>query len=170
MSKNYVKNINLGNKSLEFIDNRLLDDAYRGDISSQHNRYTMEKMFQILKLLDHYAPNKERMIIRTADISKRPQNTPEEETYARFCNDAKRDAGIGTQDAMRKNLFVDLHRMGLITRFDKNEVPTNPFSKQTVKYVSLSDSGLKFINSRTILDRYFIFSKKKESINYWVVL
>ncbi len=154
-----VSNINLGNKSLEFIDSRLLDDKYRGSWSSQHNRYTMDKISIILSLFNKYSPNKELMIIRTADISKRPNNTEEERTYSEFCNEAKAQAGIGTQDAMRKNLFVDLHRMGLIERYDKNKVPTNPLSAQSVKYVSLTDQGLKLINAPTVLDKYFIFSK-----------
>jgi hypothetical protein len=154
-----ISNINLGNKSLEFIDSRLLDDKYRGSWSSQHNRYTMDKISIILSLFNKYSPNKELMIIRTADISKRPNNTEEERTYSEFCNEAKAQAGIGTQDAMRKNLFVDLHRMGLIERYDKNKVPTNPLLAQSVKYVSLTDQGLKLINAPTVLDKYFIFSK-----------
>ncbi len=97
-----ISNINLGNKSLEFIDFRLLDDKYRGSWSSQHNRYTMDKIAIILSLFNKYSPNKELMIIRTADISKRPNNTEEERTYSEFCNEAKAMAGIGTQDAMRK--------------------------------------------------------------------
>lgn len=156
---NIVSNINHGNKSLEFIDSRILDDKYRGSWSSQHNRYTMEKIVTILTLFNKYAQNKGLMVIRTADISKRPNNTAEEQTYAQFCNEAKAQAGIGTQDAMRKNLFVDLHRMGLIERYDKNKVPTDPLSKQSVKYVSLTDQGLKLIEAKTLLDKFFIFSK-----------
>ena len=154
-----LSNISSGNNSLEFIDSRILDDKYRGSWSSQHNRYTMEKIVTILTLFNKYAPSKDLMVIRTADISKRPNNTPEEQTYAQFCNEAKAQAGIGTQDAMRKNLFVDLHRMGLIERYDNNKVPTDPLSKQSVKYVSLTDQGLKLIESKTLLDKFFIFSK-----------
>lgn len=154
-----VSNISSGNKSLEFVDFRLLDDKYRGSWSSQHNRYTMDKITTILSLFNKYAPNKELMAIRTADISKRPINTSEEKTYAEFCNEAKAQAGIGTQDAMRKNLFVDLHRMGLIERYDKNKISTDPFSKASVKYVSLTDQGMKLVTANTVLDRYFIFSK-----------
>lgn len=154
-----VSSINSGNKALEFIDHRLLDNKYRGSRSSQHNRYTMDRMSIIVTLFNKYAPNKGLMIIRTADISKRPTNTDEEQTYAKFCNEAKSQAGIGTQDAMRKNIFVDLHRMGLIERYNKNKAPTNPVSKQNVKYASLTDQGLKLINAETLLDKYFIFSK-----------
>ncbi len=60
---------------------------------------------------------------------------------------------------MRKNLFVDIHRMGLIVRYDKNNIPIDPFSSQSIKYVSISKQGLKLIKAKNILDQYFIFSK-----------
>lgn len=154
-----VSNINPGNKALEFIDARIRDEKYRGPRSSQHNRYVMSQIVEILTLLDRYAPDKSLMAIRTTDISKRPENTPEEFTYAQFCNEAKEKAGIGTQDAMRKNLFVDLHRMGLIARFDIEQIETDPFSKHGVKNVAITDQGLKLIKAKNILDQYFIFSK-----------
>ncbi len=65
---------------------------------------------------------------------------------------------------MRKNLFVDLHRMGLIERYNKHKEPTDPFSRQNVKYVSLSNQGLKLIKAKNILDKYFIFSKGIDSL------
>lgn len=159
-----VTDINPGNDALEFIDSRISDKQYRGSWSSQHNRYTMYQIVEILLLFNEYAPNKSLMTIRTTDISKRPNNTPEERTYAQFCNKAKDKAGIGTQDAMRKNLFVDLHRMGLIERYDKEKNPTNPFSRPRVKYVSLTDQSLKLIKGKTLLDKYFIFSKSVDKL------
>ncbi|KKS52802.1 MAG: Type-2 restriction enzyme MboII [Parcubacteria group bacterium GW2011_GWA2_42_28] len=166
-----ISNINQGNKALEFVESRIKDEKYRGSRSSQHNRYIMQQVVDILRLFDQYAPNQKLMPIRTTDISKRPQNTAEEATYAQFCNDAKEKTkgitskkGIGTQDAMRKNLFPDLHRMGLIVRYGKDKRSTDPFAKQSVKYVSISDQGLKLINAKTILDKYFIFSKAIDSL------
>jgi hypothetical protein len=156
---NVVSNINSGNNALRFIDKRLLDDKYRGSWSSQHNRYTMAQIVIILKLLARYASRFKLMAIRHTDLSKRPQNTPEEKTYAIFCNEAKVKAGIGTQDAMRKNLFVDLHRMGLIERYDKNRKCVDPFSRRSIYYVSLTKQGWRLIKGKTLLDRYFIFSK-----------
>ena len=159
-----INNINSGNKALEFIDSRTRNEKYRGSPSSEHNRYVMTQIIDILILLDKYAPNQNLMTIRTTDISKRPENYSEEFLYAQFCNEAKQKAGIGTQDAMRKNLFVDLHRMGLIERYDKKKEPTDSFSRQNVKYVSISNQGLKLIKAKTILDKYFIFSKGIDSL------
>jgi len=119
----------------------------------------MNQLIDILKLLDKYTQNQELMTIRTNDISKRPQNTPEEFEYSQFCNEAKQKTGIGTQDAMRKNIFVDMHRMGFINRYDKDKQTISPFSRQSVKYVSLSNQGLKLIKTENPLDKFFIFSK-----------
>ncbi len=154
-----IIDISPGNKSLYFIRKRIKDDKYRGEISSQHNRYTMNQIVEILNLLNKYMPNKNLMTIRTTDISKRPKNSPEEFIYAKFCNEAKKNAGIGTQDAMRKNLFVDIHRMGLINRYDKDKNKIDPFYRKSVKYVSITKQGLKLINAKKLTDQYFIFSK-----------
>ncbi len=156
--------INQGNKSLEFITRRIADDKYRGLHFSQHNRYDSTRIVGILKLLDQFAPSLSLMAIRTADLSKRPENTPDEAVYARFCDAAKELSGIGTQDAMRKNLFVDLHRMGLINRFDKNKKPLDPFARSSVKYVALSELGHKLITAQTILDQEFVFSKAIDTL------
>jgi hypothetical protein len=151
--------ISPGNTALEFLDKRIADDNYRGDESSQHNRYTKEKVIAILKLLDKYAPNGTLLTIRNTDISKRPANTLEEADYARFCIEAKTVTEIGTQDAMRKNLFVDFHRMGFINRYNRNGKRVEPFTHSNIRYVSLSKQGLKLINATDLEEQFFIFSK-----------
>lgn len=159
-----TEQISYGNKALQFIDKRIADDRYRGNKSSQHNRYTMEKIHTILTLLNDYAPAKSLMRIRDTDISKRPENTPEEYTYAEFCEQAKVKCGIGTQDAMRKNLFVDLHRMGFIERYNDDRIATDPYAGSSIKYVSLTDEGLRFVRTNNVLDRYFMFSKALDKL------
>lgn len=72
--KTVVASISPGNEALAFIDKRISDDNYRGSWSSQHNRYTMDDVIKILKLLDKYAPDRNLMTIRNTDISKRPHN------------------------------------------------------------------------------------------------
>ncbi len=166
-----LSQIDPSNASLKFLDNRILSNQYRGLHSSQHNRYTMEQFVKILELLDKYAPKGALLPIRTQDTKKRPTNTPEEEQFAHFCNEAKTLVGIGTQDAMRKNLFVDFHRMGLIVRFNKHKIKTDPYKQTPIKYVGLSEQGLKLVRSNRQLDKYFIFSKGIDallsgSINY----
>jgi len=160
-----VTDISPGNKALEFIDARIQDDEYRGSVSSQHNRYTMGQFVDILTIFEKHSPNGQAMAIRTTDIAKRPENLPEEKTYSIFCNEAKEKVGIGTQDAMRKNLFVDMHRMGLINRLDMNRNKLDPFSRGRVKYVSIAPLGYKLIKTgNSVTDRFFIFSKGLDSL------
>lgn len=159
-----INSISIGNRALEFIELRIQDKKYRGSHYSQHNRYTMVKIIEILRLLNKYAPSQQLMIIRNTDLKKRPNNTADEYDYARFCDEAKNKAGIGTQDAMRKNIFVDLHRMGLINRYDNNKCLLDPFARSSVKFVSLSTDGLKLIGATNILNQYFIFSKALDKL------
>lgn len=159
----YVSQIQPSNKALEFIDKRILDDNYRGTESSQHNRYDMAEIYDILSIMDKYSPNKALMRIRDTDLSKRPQNTPDEAIYARFCENVKAKVGKGTQDSIRKNIFVDIHRMGLIDRYDGDKRKLDAFDGGSVKYVSLSDDGMKFIKS-SLLNRAYIFTKALDKL------
>jgi len=156
--KTYVSNIDPANDALYFIDKRLASDNYRGHISSQHNRYTFEELVQFLTLLDEYAPRQSLLHIRTTDTVKRPENTPEEVQYAKFCHAAKKQVGKGTQDAMRKNFFVDWHRMGLIERYTAKEEKIKPYQHSRTQYVALSDLGKQFIQNKA-LEQRFLFSK-----------
>ncbi len=154
----YVSNLG-PQKVLQFIDERINDNSYRGNASSEHNRYDMQEIYQTLIILNKYAPNGTLIRIRDTDTSKRPANTPEEYQYATFCEEVNKTVGKGTQDSIRKNIFVDVNRMGLINRYDKNKELIPPHKRSSVKYVSLSDEGLKFINEKSLLNRSFIFTK-----------
>ena len=163
MSK-LVESINPSNTALKYIDHRLKDDQYRGRLSSQHNRYNKDDIIKLLTILNRYIPDKKLMVIRTTDIKKRPNNTEEEKVYAEFCNEVKRTTGIGTQDAMRKNLFVDLHRMELIKRYNSNQESIPPFAKGNIKYVSLSDQGIKLITENDPVNQYYLFTKAVDKL------
>ncbi|GAA9702145.1 hypothetical protein VN0009_04810 [Helicobacter pylori] len=74
-------------------------------------------------------------------MSKRPSNIIGEEVYAKvvdnICKSEMPQDNLGkknqvTQDSLRKNLFVDMHRMGLIERYNKNKEPTNPYIQSNI--------------------------------------
>lgn len=153
-----VTQISPGNEALEFIDRRMDSAHYRGIHKSQHNRYQIERVFAILSTFRDFVGNR-KMTIRVGDLSKRPENTPEEAVYAVFCDAVKAKTGIGTQDAMRKNLFVDFHRMGLLDRYDIGGRKIEPGPRAQAKFVSLTPTGHQFLDAPTILDRYFVYSK-----------
>lgn len=147
------------NAALNYLADRIRHVDYRGAESSQHNRYEVNDVHAILSLLDECAPNQTLMSIRTTDLSKRGTILPDEEKYTEFCEACKAKTGVGTVDAMRKNLFPDFHRMQLIERYDKNRVRIDPYRRRPVKFVSLSGLGVKYVQSKRLIDRYFIFAR-----------
>jgi RNase adaptor protein for sRNA GlmZ degradation len=88
------------------------------------------------------------LAIRTKDLSKCPTNDQEWGSFVQFCNEVKEKIHKGTQDSIRKNLFVDLDRMELIHRYDKNKKEKPPLKKHVRAFISLSDDGLKIINEK----------------------
>ena len=152
--------IDPGRECLKFIETRLKGDNYRGNQISQHNRYDLKIVKEMLKTL-YDISGKELMQIRDSDLSKRPANIAGEENYAKYVSIINNNSwiGRGTQDSVRKNLFVDFARMGFINRYDKNRNLTNPFKRSVTKYVSLSDLGFNLINSDNIFEEYMLYTR-----------
>ena len=149
---------------LEFLYDRILDINYRGIQISQHNRYTYEQVVGMLSIMyDLVGTNK--MVIRTTDLKKRPHNTYDELTYAKYTTLVNEKYGKGTQDSIRKNLFVDFHRMGLIYRYSLDGKHLNPYARKTAKSVSLTPLALDLINSEiSDFDRYLLFTRALDNL------
>lgn len=147
---------------LSFLGDRILSDNYRGMQLSQHNRY--DNAFITLILCEMYKlVGGLKIAIRTTDLSKRPENTDEELVYATLVNNiciASPKKKV-TQDSLRKNFFVDLHRMGFIDRFNKEGEALDPFDRRPVKYVSLTKDGIAFVkNKNDIFEHNLLYTKK----------
>lgn len=147
-----------GNDSLNFLEKRISIDDYRGIHISQHNRYTIDDVFLILTTMKDMIGT-DYMQIRDTDLSKRPYNIPGEEKYSAFVDCVNSKMGRCTQDSIRKNLFVDFHRMGLINRYDVYKIPTDPYKSQHVKYIKLSKIGLDLASETNIFNRRMIYSR-----------
>lgn len=156
---NELTSIDPSKKCLEFLANRILSDNYRGLQLSQHNRYDVN-IISTLLLEMYNIVGRNKMRIRTTDLSKRPSNTPEELVYAQYINNVVSKIGRGTQDSVRKNFFVDINRMGFIEKYDKNNILINPYEKKCVFSVCLSKKGLEFVNSlKDIFQRNLLYTK-----------
>jgi len=127
-------------KCLQFLAKRVLSDDYRGIHLSQHFRYDMDDILVVLKAI-YKNKGMDLLHIRTTDISKRPYNTENEIDYARVVNEINKTRGKIKQDSLRKNIFPDMHRMGLIARYDKNKEYIEPYERKSVVYVSLTYIG-----------------------------
>ena len=68
--KGSLSEFSSGNESLEYLENRILDDNYRGDVSSQHNRWTFDDLVFVLGALQKHKGDDDLLKIRTTDKSK----------------------------------------------------------------------------------------------------
>ena len=152
---------NFNNNATDYLSKRLESPKYRGHHLVQHYRYNIfDDISAILRTLDKYAPNKTRLEIRAKDLSKQPTNLPEWKDYDLFCKELHDKIGKGTQDSIRKILFVDLERMGLVCRYNKKEKLNSPYIKNNNNaFVSLTDDGLKVIYEKDSRNKRFIISK-----------
>lgn len=158
MKLNLVSNIP-NYPSIAFLQARLMSQDYRGLHLSQHNRYDSNDIYIMLNLFYGLVNNK-LMQIRTTDLKNRPTNLPGEQIYAEYTRLVTLKLGRGTQDSIRKTLFVDFNRMGLINRFDPKGRKISPFQKGKIKYVSLNETALNFIDpNNNIVNRSMSLSK-----------
>ncbi len=157
-------NIDVSKKCFPFLADRIASVHYRGIQCSQHNRYDMDLIFTMINELYKIA-GKNKMVIRTTDLKKRPANLPEEANYAIYVNNLSSKLGRCTQDSVRKNLFVDLHRMGLIERYNTKGAKLSPYKNGTKKYVRVSDLGLDFIeNTHTLLEKRLRYTRAIDTL------
>lgn len=148
---------------LKFLEERLSVDNYRGMQISQHNRYELSHILDILSLL-YKKSGKEKMEIRTTDIKKRQFNNPNETKFAEFVHEVNIKTGRFTQDSIRKNLFVDLHRMGLINRYNADTLVA-PNQQKKITSISISEKGIELIDDKlNILERQMIFSEAIDNL------
>jgi hypothetical protein len=159
-----LKNLYPNLKSIEFLHDRILSVNYRGQHLSQHNRFDLDLITGMLQLIfDLVGDN--LMQIRTTDLSKRPHNIPGESIYAEYTKRVVKMFGRGTQDSIRKNLFVDFNRLGLIDRYDSNNNLLTARSKGHAKFISLSKLGLALISKNSnLINKRMIFSRGIDSL------
>ncbi len=162
--RNALCSIDVSKGCFKFLADRIASDDYRGIQCSQHNRYDMDVVFVLLDEL-HKVAGKDKMIIRTTDLKYRPNNLPEETNYAIYINNLSLKLGRCTQDSVRKNLFLDLHRMGLIERYKPNGLKVEPYENGTKKYVRISELGLDFIDeAHTLFERKLRYTRAIDTL------
>jgi len=141
--KNDLTHINLAKNSLGFLADRILELKYRGKHLVQHARHKVDDFISILEGINKYSTDG-MLRIRTTD-SKSRFDKDEEKDYALFIDDLQKKLSKGTKDGIRKVVFPDMHRMGFITRYGKDKKETDPYKKQHVFYVQVTDLGNELI-------------------------
>ncbi len=150
---------------VQFLEKRIQLDEYRGIQLSEHNRYDLTTILVIVEEV-YKVSEQDLLQIRTTDLSKRPYNIAGEEKYAEITKNIDSRIGRCTQDSLRKNLFVDMHRMGLIERYNNRKEPVEPYATKGSKmFVSLTDFAVEFMNaSRNIFEQQMLFTRALETL------
>jgi len=134
------------NDATNYLLKRLQNSKYRGQHLVQHYRYDFDTISKILQTLNEYAPNGMLMEMRI--------DSPK---WKNFCKDVSYSIGKGTQYSIRKNLFVDLARIGLICRYNKDKKLNDPYKKRNNCFVSLRGKALEVIKNPQEI-AFFIFT------------
>lgn len=158
-----ITRIDPSKECLKFLAQRLQSNDYRGLQISQHNRYTKKEILVILGEIYNLVGSN-LMQIRTTDLSKRPQNIAGEEQYAQLTNNISLKLSRCTQDSLRKNIFVDMHRMGLISRYNAKKEPLNPFANGTKKFISLTQLGIALLQENNLFTQNLLFTRALENL------
>lgn len=141
------------NLFLQYIIGRIQDDDYRGLHVSQHNRYDLERLTQILTGINEIVSNRQFRVPLGDDDGSREANCDE---YYRIVDGVNTRAGIGTINSLKKNFFVDFQKMGILNRFDKNgNIVEN---RGHVYYAQLTERAIALVTSTSIIERHKIFT------------
>lgn len=158
-----ISQIDPSKECLKFLAKRLQSKDYRGIQISQHNRYTKKEILVILQEI-YALVGSNLMQIRTTDLSTRPQNVGGEELYAQLTHNISLKLSRCTQDSLRKNIFVDMHRMGLISRFNAKKQELSPFANGTKKFISLTKLGLALLQEKSLFTQNLLFTRALETL------
>ncbi len=153
--------IDNSNNFLNYIVDRLQKVDYRGIHISQHNRYNLDFVISVLSAIKEIV-NNDLFEIPRGDYSERENvkkyNIDDYQKFKIITDKVKLSSGRTTYNSIKKNFFVDFHRMGLITRYDKNKIPSNPYKRTTIHYVSLTNEANKLLDADSVIKKHRIFT------------
>ena len=156
-----ILDIQSNNQFLHYIVDRVQRDNYRGIQISEHNRYTLDQLIEILKAM-HQEVGAGFLSVPLGDISDdtvRDSAKNQHPQYDNVVGTIKEQIGKTTHNSLKKNLFVDFARMGFIDRFDKNKNYLDPYQRGHIHYVKLTEQGIKIIQEKNINNKYALFAE-----------
>ncbi|MDO4673714.1 hypothetical protein [Campylobacter sp.] len=145
--------INPALECLKFLYHRVLRDDYRGLHKLQHYRWSVEYIKIVLKHLP-----KDTLLLHTqGDVYDNYKYSSDEIEFCEYLQNVNKDLltiqKSITDMGMRKIIFVNLQRMGLIDRFNhKQEICYIGKTYRNYRYVKITQSGLDFLESKNIFE------------------
>lgn len=143
---------------LKFLAWRVKKDDYRGTHKLQHYRWNKEYIKIVLKHL----PKDKKLYHTQGDITDGYIYKSDEVEFCEYLAKVNKELnatenGNITDMVMRKIIFVNLQRMGLVDRFNKNGILCDPDKKAQYRYVQITQKGLEILNAKNIFEeiKYF---------------
>lgn len=151
--KNALLGINPALECLKFLYHRVLRDDYRGLHKLQHYRWSTEYIKIVLKHL----PKHNLLLHTQGDIYEDYRYNDDELEFCNYLKNVNKDLSNMqksiTDMGMRKIIFVNLQRMGLIDRFNKKqELCAIDKTYRNYKYVKITQRGLDFLEAKDIFE------------------
>ena len=141
---------------LKFLYYRILRDDYRGTHKLQHYRWSAKYIKLVLKNLREFSDEDGFLYHTTGDIYEDYAYKDNELSFAKFLRNLNFDLqganeGSVTDMGVRKIIFVNLQRMGFITRYTKDkELCEIGKVYRNYRFVKLTQSGLDFLNATSL--------------------
>ena len=152
---------------LKFLAWRVSKDDYRGTHKLQHYRWNKEYIKIVLK----YLPKDEMLYHTQGDIKDGYIYKSDEVEFCEYLAKVNKELnatknGNITDMGMRKIIFVNLQRMGLIDRFNKKGILCDPDKKAQYRYVQITQKGLEILNAKNIFEeiKYFGLALDRKSV------
>ena len=164
-----ILDIKKDNKFLKYIVHRVQREDYRGIHRSQHNRYDIDKLENILRTIYKVAGGNSFSIpcgtIGIKDEKKLKEMQKEHPKFSEIYERLKSQNISKGPNPLKKNLFVEFSRAGFIERFDKTGNKLDPFgTSNKIPTVRLSAEGIRLLKANTLFERYKIFTKGIEQL------
>lgn len=150
--KKKIIGINPALECLKFLVDRIERVDYRGIHKMQHYRWDLDYIKIVLSCL----PKDTWLYHTQGDIDMDYCYSDEEVPFCYYLRDVNKQLGgkgSVTDMVMRKIIFVNLHRMGLIDRYTKKqELCEIGKVYRNYRYVKITKNGLKLINSKNLFE------------------
>lgn len=146
--------IALGLKFSNFLAQRIKRDDYRGTHKLQHYSWNVDFIKIVLEKLLKFGGE---IYHTTGDINESYIYKDKEIEFGKFLsaiNLELRKINCSVSDnVMRKIIFVNLQRMGLIDRFDKNgKICKINKTYRNYRYVKITNKGREFLDSKNLFE------------------
>ena len=147
-----MKAISPNNMFISYIIQRLQSNNYRGMHISQHNRYNLEVISEILKAIKETC-NKNLFVIPPGDYDRTKPLEAKFSDFQNIVDVTKAKIGRGTINSIKKNFFPDLEKMGFL---DRTRIPAG---RNTVNLCGkLTEDAFELLNTTKLVEKHKMYS------------